>query len=214
MENGTNWRTAVQIVLIVEGQTEKAFLPYLRCFLSSRLPNAMPKIRPYIYDGRIPTEGKLQRVVNNLLSGRNAADHVIALTDVYTGTQPPDFKDAADAKIKMRQWVGQEPRFHPHAAQHDFEAWLLPYWPAIQKLAGHNQGCPSGAPEAVNHGNPPAHRLKNLFEIGKCRDSYVKPRDAGRILRDSDLLIAVSKCPELKALVNTILGISGGEVIP
>jgi hypothetical protein len=31
------------------------------------------------------------------------------LTDVYTGTS--DFKDAADAKAKMRKWVGEEKRF-------------------------------------------------------------------------------------------------------
>lgn len=31
---------------------------------------------------------------------------------------------AADAKQKMREWVGTEPRFFPHAACHDFEAWL------------------------------------------------------------------------------------------
>jgi hypothetical protein len=59
---------------------------------------------------------------------------VIALTDVYTGTD--DFLDAADAKQKMRAWVGKNDRFHPHVAQHDFEAWLLPFWTDIQSLAG------------------------------------------------------------------------------
>ena len=61
---------------------------------------------------------------------------VVALTDVYTGTR--EFDDAADAKAKMRVWAGPEARFHPHAAQHDFEAWPLVYWADIVKLAGHN----------------------------------------------------------------------------
>jgi len=65
----------------------------------------------------------------------------------------------------------------------------------------------------VNHQNPPAYRIKEIFETGKCRDSYVKPRDAGRILRENDLLTAVNQCPELKAFVNTILAVSGGAVI-
>lgn len=204
----------MKIALIVEGKTERAFLPFLRIFLKSRLADSMPRLDPLPYDGRIPTGDKLRRVVINLLSGRSPADRVLALTDVYTGSQPPDFTTAADAKLKMRQWVGGEPRFHPHAAQHDFEAWLLPYWSTIQRLAGHNRACPPGNPEDVNHNSPPAHRISEIFEIGRCRDSYVKPRDAPRILRENDLSVAIAACSELKSLVNTILQACGGAVIP
>lgn len=204
----------MKIALIVEGKTEKAFLPVLRDFLSSRLAGRMPNIDAVPYDGRVPSGDKLKRVVINLLIGRRAADDVIALTDVYTGTRPPDFEDASDAKAKMRQWVGDEPRFHPHAAQYDFEAWLLPYWPTIQRLAGHNRAAPASNPETVNHNNPPAHRIKEIFEIGRCRDSYVKPREALRILRENDLLVTIDRCKELKALVNTMLSLSGGAIIP
>lgn len=204
----------MKISVIVEGKTERAFMPHLREYLKNRLPGGMPKLDPLPYDGRIPKGDKLKRVVEDLLKGRDAADHVIALTDVYTGSNPPDFQDAADAKAKMRSWVGNEPRFHPHAAQYDFEAWLLPYWPTIQRLAGHNKTAPSGNPETVNHSNPPAHRLKEVFEIGSCRDSYVKPRDAGRILRENDLSVAINRCAELKALINRILSLCGGPEIP
>lgn len=201
----------MKIALIVEGDTEKAFLPHLRAFLKSHLSETMPKIDIIPYNGRIPTREKLKRTVQNLLSGRNPSNHVVALTDVYTGSR--DFLDATDAKRKMRDWVGDEPRFHPHAAQYEFETWLLPYWKSIQKLAGHNKSAPSGAPETVNHDNPPARRIREIFEIGKCRDSYVKPRDAGRILRDNDLAVAIAQCPELKAFINTIIRVSGGTTI-
>ncbi len=204
----------MKISIIVEGRTEKAFLPHLRQFLKTRLTGDMPKLDVFPYDGRIPKEQKLRRVVENLMQGRNPADHVIALTDVYTGTNPPDFIDAHDAKNKMIQWVGTDSRFHPHAAQYDFEAWLLPYWPTIQRLAKHNRAAPGGNPETVNHHNPPAYRIKEIFESGKCRDSYVKPRDAGRILRENDLSTAINECSELKAFINTILSICGGDVIP
>ena len=50
--------------------------------------------------------------------------------------------------------------------------------------------------------------------MGKSRDSYVKPRDAQRILRENDLLVSANACPELKAFLNTILGLCGGEAIP
>lgn len=203
----------MKITIMVEGKTEKAFKSYLLDFLEHRLSGRMPAMDFLPYHGRIPTANKLKRVVENLFKGRNPADYVIALTDVYTGTQPPEFLDAEDAKRKMRQWVGEEPRFYPHAAQHDFEAWLLPYWPKIQKLAGHNKTAPSGNPEKVNHGNPPAYRIIEIFRIGACNHVYVKTRDAASILRGNDLMVAINQCVELKAFINTILHVSGGELL-
>ena len=198
----------MKIAVLVEGRTEKAFIPFLREFLKIRLAGRMPNIDPFPYHGRIPKEDKLRRTVEALLrNGRSPSDAVIALTDVYTGTN--DFIDAADAKLKMQLWVGNNSRFYPHAAQHDFEAWLLPFWSDIQVLAGHNKGAPPGPPESVNHNRPPSRHIQELFRIGTCRDDYSKPRDAARILRGKDLTIAANKCPELKAFLNTILTLSG-----
>ena len=207
----------MKIVLIIEGETERVFLPYLRKFLETRLEGNMLKLVSHKYDGRIPTKEKLKRVVENHLSRKDAADFVIALTDVYTDRNNPIFKDAADAKEKMRLWVGSEPRFFPHTALHDFEAWLLPYWTTIQKLSGgHNMTCPGNNPETVNHQKSPAYWIKEIFEKGKCRDSYIKPRDAGRILRENkdNLLKSINSCSEFKAFVNTILACCSGKVLP
>ena len=204
----------MRIAILVEGKTEKAFVPHLRNFLELRLPGRMPKLDLVPFDGRLPTGDKLKRVVDRLLSDRkHPADIVIALTDVYTGTIPPDFVNAADAKKKMRQWVGDDDRFHPHAAQHDFEAWLLPYWSKIRKLAGSNRAVPAGAPETVNHNNPPAHLIKEIFRTGSKKKAYIKPRDAGHILRDKDLTISAQACPELKMFLNTILSVCEGVTI-
>lgn len=203
----------MKIAILVEGQTERVFLPSLRAFLSRHLAGKMPNLDVRPYDGRIPKGDKLRRVVEDLLTKRpTPADAVIALTDVYTGSS--DFTTAVDAKAKMSAWVGNNANFYPHVAQHDFEAWLLPYWPTIQKLAKHNMIAPPGPPEQVNHDRPPAARIKQIFERGQCRSSYVKPRDALRILKDNDLSVAVEACPELKALVNTILRLSGGDTLP
>jgi len=170
----------------------------------------MPNVDFFPCHGRIFKEGKLRRTVENLLQkGPVPSDAVIALTDVYTGTD--DFVNAADAKEKMKGWVGNNSRFHPHAAQHDFEAWLLPYWIDIQKLAGHNKSVPPGPPETVNHNRPPSHYIQEIFSIGTCRQAYSKARDAARILRDNDLAVAADKCPELKAFLNTFLVLSGVE---
>ncbi|CAN5686871.1 hypothetical protein BH11ARM2_BH11ARM2_09820 [soil metagenome] len=200
----------MKITILVEGRTEKAFAPILREFLGSRLGGNMPNLDFFTYDGRLPKGESLKRKVETVLAGRNAPDHVIALTDVYTGTE--DFTDATDAKIKMRDWVGNEPRFTPHVALHDFEAWLIPYWEDIKKLAGHNKAAPGTHPERINHNKPPSYHIKEVFEAGG-KKSYVKTRDSLRILRGKDLGAAIVKCPELKAFVNTILQLCGGEEI-
>jgi hypothetical protein len=92
---------------------------------------------------------------------------------------------------------------------HDFEAWLLPYWADVQKLAGSNRASPGVHPERVNHNKPPAYCLKEVFRTGSRGKHYVKPRDAGRILRDNDLMIAARTCPELKAFLTTLLTLCG-----
>ena len=171
----------------------------------------MPRLDPVTCHGRVPTHSDLRKKVGLLLSGKFPADAVVALTDVYTGTD--EFKDAQDAKDKMRRWVGEESRFYAHAAQHDFEAWLLPFWTDIQRLAGSTAPKPSSHPEQVNHGRPPAYRLKEVFRTGNKGRSYVKTRDAARILREHDLAVAAQECPELKAFLNTLLGLCGAKPI-
>lgn len=203
----------MRIALMMEGQTERVFLPHLRRFLEPRLAGKMPRIIPSIYDGRIPAERKLKRLVELLLSDtRQPADAVIALTDVYTGTR--EFKDAADAKNQMRQWVGSNERFYPHVAQHDFEAWLLPYWDDICKLAGSNRNTPSPRPESVNHIRPPSVWIQEVFRTGTGKRSYVKTRDANKILSGKDLTVAANVCPELKSFLNTILTLCNSPTLP
>ena len=162
----------MKIAILVEGATEVGFKPKLQEFLQSRLGQQMPKLKFISSDGRIDKGKELRRVVENLLTGKDACDAVIALTDVYTGTK--DFKDAADAKAQMKKWVRDNPKFYPHAASHDFEAGLLPFWSKIQKISKGNRAVPSGSPELVNHNNPPSKRIEEIFEQGKRR-SYSNP---------------------------------------
>jgi Domain of unknown function (DUF4276) len=200
----------VRIAILVEGATEIAFKRALVDFLTPRLPGNMPKLDFLPEHGRLPKHDKLKRKVELLLRKNDA---VIALTDVYTGTTPPDFTDANDAKTKMKAWVGDEPKFHPHAAQYDFEAWLLPYWLQIQRLAGSDRQCPSLHPENVNHARPPARHLADVFRVGSNRRRYSKPRDATAILSGQDLSVSAEHCPELKAFLNTILQLSAGQTL-
>lgn len=200
----------MKIAILVEGATEMAFRDKLREFLQSRLEQKMPRLRFIPQHGGIPKEGKLKRIVEKLLDN-DGYDAVIALTDVYTGKQ--DFQDANDAKDKMRRWVDKNPKFYPHTALHDFEAWLLPYWTTIQKLAKHNRSAPSGSPETVNHQKPPSYCIKEIFSSGQCKRDYDKVIDGKAILKNNDLMIAIQACPELKAFVNRIISLCDEDKI-
>jgi hypothetical protein len=199
----------MKITILVEGRTEIAFKSHLTEFLKKRLEGRMPRLDMFPYHGRIPKHDDLRRKVEASLKSGSGA--VIALTDVYTGTS--DFADASEAKSRMRQWVGPNSRFYPHAAQYDFEAWLLPFWTDIQRLAGHNSNAPPGPPEQVNHIRPPSDHIREVFRIGTCRDDYSKPRDGRRILRGNDLAVAAAACPELKSFLNTILSLCEGTCL-
>lgn len=205
----------MKIAILVEGRTERVFKPFLRSFLDGHLRGQMPRLDFVPQDGGIPTNEKLLRLVENLLNDRKfPADAVIALTDVYTGKNPPLFTDANDAKQKLNLWAGGNPNFYPHVALHDFEAWLLPYWSKIQRLAKSNRTPPAANPETVNHGNPPAYRLQDVFRTGGHKKSYSKTIDAPRILRGEDLLVAINACSELKSFVNRIISLCGGTQLP
>ena len=198
----------VSIAVIVEGATERALKPALMALLRRQSPTSLPSLSFYPSNGRIPKRDPLKREVMRLLA---IHDHVVALTDVYTGTEPREFTTGLDARSAMRAWVGNEPRFHPHAAQHEFEAWLLPYWSRIQRLAGSNRQRSSQQPETVNHDRPPSKLLREVFRTGSKGADFQKILHASAILRDQDLTIAAHACPELKSLLNTILTLSGGE---
>ncbi|WP_445171081.1 DUF4276 family protein [Microcoleus sp.] len=200
----------MRIAILVEGATEMAFRKKLHEFLQSRLEQKMPRLDFKPQHGGIPKEKKLKLIVENFLDN-DGYDSVIALTDVYTGKQ--DFKDANDGKDKMRRWVDKNPKFYPHTALHDFEAWLLPYWKTIQKLAKHNRSAPSGLPETVNHQKPPSYWIKEIFKIGTRGKDYNKVIDGMAILKNNDLMIAIKACPELKSFVNQIIYLCDEEKI-
>ncbi|HXZ47171.1 MAG TPA: hypothetical protein VEH02_10635, partial [Pseudolabrys sp.] len=51
-----------------------------------------------------------------------------------------------------------------------------------EKLTGTNRNFPGADPEKINDMNPPAHRLAEVYRTGSKTKSYVKVRDANRIL--------------------------------
>lgn len=195
------------IVLLVEGATEMALKEKLKTFLDERAQvESRPKIRFVTKDIMSLDAERLRRRVKLELDTPNVTA-VVGLIDVY-----PKFIGADAAKSFLRQSVGQEPRFYAHAAQFDVEAWLLPYWDAICRRVGVQQVRPGAHPEQVNDQTPPSKRLHELYRRAKPKPrEYVKPNEMAAILRDKDLTIAATQCPEFKAFLNTLLMLSGLE---
>ncbi len=189
----------MKISILAEGATEKAFEKALSDFIYLCLgPDASrPSIKIRPQGGAIPTGDKLHRLVQQWLAA--GADYVIVLTDIH-GTE---FTSADDAKQKILTWVNHHPKVRAHVALRDFEAWLIPYWDDLCKIAGKKAPKPAGPPEKVNHAKPPAHRIRALFTQGNR--NYTKPVTARAILSKHGLERAVEACPELKALTDTIL---------
>ena len=149
---------------------------------------------------------RLTSLVSHHLS-RPGVVGVIGLVDVVAPEYRTRFANAADAISTLKGLMPGESRFHAHAAQHDVEAWLLPYWDTACRKVSRRQQAPGARPEAVNHGHPPSYHLNELYRLAGKR--YDKPRDAAAILRGQDLRVSANACPQFKAFLNTLLGLSG-----
>jgi Domain of unknown function (DUF4276) len=192
------------VVLLVEGATETALKTKLKEFLDMRAEmEGKPKVRFQTRDIMSLNPERLLRRVQLELE-RHDVTAVVGLIDVY-----PQFRDADEAKRFLREAVGNEPHFYPHAAQFDVEAWLLPYWDAICQRVGVQQNRPGSNPEQVNDQNPPSKRLQALYQRAKPKPrKYIKQNEMAAILHDKDLAVAAAKCGEFKSLLDTLLMLS------
>ena len=157
------------------------------------------------FDGPVGRR-KLARLVRNYDDDKDVVA-VVALTDVY-----PEFGDAKEAMAKLTADAGNQPqriKFRAHAAQHDVEAWMLPFWKEIAKKLGVKAKPPGAKPEDVNHRKPPSLHLKDLFK--KAKKSYEKNLEAPKWLTQKGLERAAKDCPQLKAFLNSLLEFAGAE---
>lgn len=205
-----------EIVVLCEGPTEKGLRDALKGFLDGECAQAArSRVRLTMVSANGGSELlKRERLVSLVTQHlrRPGVIGVIGLVDVVAPEYRTRFASAAEAISTLKGLLPDEPRFHAHAAQHDIEAWLLPYWQVACRKAGRNKQAPGTNPEAVNHGHPPSYHLGELYRLGGKR--YDKPRDAAAILRGQDLLVSANACPQFKAFLNTLLDLSGCEVIP
>jgi hypothetical protein len=198
------------IVLLAEGDTERALTEHLKVFLDQRA-TLEHKLRGALaartYAALRPD--KLRRQVQLLLA-EPGVTAVVGLIDVF-----PNFTHAADAKLWLREAVHEDERFFAHAAQYDVEAWLLPYWHDICRRLKIERRSPGTHPEFVNGQNPPAYHLEELYRLAKPKArKYSKPIEMREILRGKDLAIAAAACPEFRLFLNTLLELNSLAHLP
>jgi hypothetical protein len=195
----------LRIIVLVEGRTEKVLRQPLKNFLDERAvregrDSIGLTFRPLDSLGLHQT--RLRDQVTQNAQGKDVVC-VVAVVDVR-----PRFSSAEEAKQFLRDTAGTQPKFRAHAAQIEFEAWLLPYWDDICRELTFRRQRPGGSPDQVNEQEPPHRHLSELFRAATKR-RYNKVVDAQRILRGKDLTIAAEQCPEFKAFLNTLLTCAG-----
>ena len=194
----------MRIVLLTEGETETALKSHLKRFLDGRAEaEGRPKMSLRTKDIMTLNENRLRRRIQLELNDPEATA-VVGLIDVY-----PEFRSAEEAKGFLQQAADSNPRFHAHAAQYEVEAWLLPYWPDICSRLRVRKAVPGAQPEQVDLVRPPSRHLAELYRLAKPARKYRKVIEMAAILRDKDLTVSAAQCPEFKALLNTLLTLSG-----
>ena len=193
----------MKIVLLCEGETESALKEPLKDHLDKQCELAqIPRVGLTImaFDGPATNCREVKtRLETHALNPKVLG--VVVLSDVY-----PDFADAAETKTYLRNCVAKSSAkhmFYAHAAQFDFEAWLLPYWERIAKGLKVKAKLPGSDPEKVNSQKPPSEHLKELY--AKAHKHYQKTTEANRIFSRYGIEEAVEKCSELQALVSTLI---------
>lgn len=199
---------------IAEGPTEAAAREALKRFLDDRcFQGGRPRVglKPIQFGSKMLREDKLRRPVQWNLEDVQALG-VVALIDVRSELRGRQFADAAEAIAYLSQAAPGDPRYRAHAAQFDFEAWLLPYWQDICRRLQIKPKAPAGQPEQVNHQKPPSKRLDEIYRIAGRK--YNKPIEAPRILQGKDLTVSAAQCPQFKAFLNSLLDLGGCPRLP
>jgi len=199
-----------QIVVLCEGRTERALQPFIKTFLDGQCAaSGKPRMGLNMVDAGGASDLLSAKSLPKLVANHLGAADVVGLVVLVDVKAPPPhvFPNAGAAIAYLKTILPADPRVHAHAAQHDVEAWLLPFWEVAQKKAGHRKASPGKNPEKVNHDHPPSWHLQELYRLGG--KSYDKPRDAAAILRGQDLRAVANACPQFKAFLNTLLGLSG-----
>ncbi len=203
----------MKFVLFVEGYTEeKAVAPFLKRWLDPRLEQPIG-IQTVRFDGWAEMVRDIPKQAKDYLNApKGDVVAVIALLDLYGLQLPyPPHSDTVAQKIvwataHLEQKVG-DARFRQFFAVHETEAWLLSQPTVFPGEIARSLHSKAQMPETVNFDEPPAKLLERLYKSETGR-SYKKVTQAYNLFAKLDSEIAYAKCPQLQALLDTLLEIA------
>ena len=200
----------MKFVLFVEGYTEEKALPsFLKRWLDPRLgkPVGIQTVR---FDGWAEmVRDSPKRAKDYLNTPKGDVIAVIALLDLYGLRLPyPHGTETAAQKIAwatadLEHKVG-DTRFRQFFAVHETEAWLLSQPSVFPSEIARSLYSKAQTTETVNFDEPPAKLLERLYKSETGR-GYKKVTQAGNLFSKLNPETACAKCPQLQALLNTLL---------
>ncbi len=184
------WRAALmcptgaggtRIVVLCEGDTEELAV---RHFVARQLQvEGLASVALH----RVNLRGRLQDIgiKTRLFLEEQQVAAVFTLIDLY-GMDRVQHRstDALDVKIeRVRKWLRAQvdrnplPRFFPHLAVHETEAWILAEGSALARRLNDPGIRPDPDAELKDFQKPPCDRINELFLSRKHGDRYQKIRD-------------------------------------
>lgn len=205
----------MKFVLFVEGHTEQKAVPqFLKRWLDPQLTKSVG-VQAVKFEGWAEFKRNVKKKADWYLEGAGSTDviAVVGLLDLYGPTFYPDNEETAAKRVK---WASQHfekrvnhERYRHFCAVHEVEAWLLSepslFHRDIQAILPQKVK----TPEKVNFDEPPAQLLDRVFKQG-MRKGYKKVVYGYGLFGKLDPTIAYSKCPNLKALLDTMLDLAKG----
>jgi hypothetical protein len=200
----------VRFILLVEGKTERdAAAAFLKRWLDPQLRQPVG-IQPVPFDGYADLVRKMATKARMHLEGpkRSEVVGVIGLLDLYGPTFYPPDKTTADerfawGKEHFEKEVNLE-KFRLFFAVHEFEAWLLSQPDVFSREIRNALPPKIEQPERVNFVEPPAKLLERVYKQ-QTRRNYKKTTYGQQLFARLDPVIAVAKCPYLKAMLEEML---------
>lgn len=195
---------------MVEGRTERdSAAAFLKRWLDPQLREPVG-IQTVSFDGYADLVRKMPTKAQMHLRGPKQREivAVYGLLDLYGPTFYPADKTTAEERFAWgKEFFENEvsdPRFRVSFAVHEFEAWLLSQ-PEIFPVDVRQALSPASQhPEQVNFNRPPAKLLEQIY-LQKTNRGYKKTTYGKQLFAKLDPIIATSKCPYLKLLLEEML---------
>lgn len=200
----------MKFVLLVEGRTERdSAAAFLKRWLDPQL-NQPVGIQTVSFDGYADLVRKMATKARMHLDGpkRTEIVAVIGLLVLYGPTFYPHDKTTVGERIvwgreHFERNVGLD-RFRLFFAVHEFEAWLLSQPDIFSHEIKQVLHAKVTQPERVNFTEPPAKMLDRIYKQVTKR-SYKKTTYGNQLFARLDPVVAIGKCPNLKAMLNEML---------